>query len=294
MAGRKAAHAGSHEQHDDAELQKGSPNVIFEGRAAWRTAVDEYGCKKDGEPEKVVDGATRVVINGQLAVRQGDFLLGAGAPNAIMTGAARIEIGESHVGMGSTDGNKAFCEEWCKLKAIWGSLTADQKKAAYKQTMENIFRKLGMPPPRRYNLEEEKWGGTWNQRDWELAINKGFYDGKWNINQLEETTRHETRHAEQTWYGLRSARYRTQGKKEGWISWLRGDLDVPRGVLEDAKNSPPLTAAEERYGATNYDANFTEKGMDLLRWANEDYDHRYPQTPWGADARQVETTHCSC
>ena len=76
----------------------GSANVLIGGRPAWRALADVHACPLvDGVKPHVggvvLVGSTTVMIGGLPAVRQGDQVVEAGAPNAIALGSLTVMIG---------------------------------------------------------------------------------------------------------------------------------------------------------------------------------------------------------
>jgi uncharacterized Zn-binding protein involved in type VI secretion len=76
----------------------GSANVFIGGRPAWRALADVHACPLvDGVKPHVggvvLVGSTTVMIGGLPAVRQGDQVVEAGAPNAIALGSLTVMIG---------------------------------------------------------------------------------------------------------------------------------------------------------------------------------------------------------
>ena len=76
----------------------GSVNVLIGNRPAWRAGVDVHVCPLvDGVKPHVggvvAVGSTSVLINGLPAARQGDQVVEAGAPNAILLGEPTVLIG---------------------------------------------------------------------------------------------------------------------------------------------------------------------------------------------------------
>jgi uncharacterized Zn-binding protein involved in type VI secretion len=72
--------------------------VFIAGRPAWRATADMHACPLvDGlKPHVggvVAVGSLTVNIGGLPAARQGDFVVEAGAPNAIAMGAPTVMIG---------------------------------------------------------------------------------------------------------------------------------------------------------------------------------------------------------
>jgi uncharacterized Zn-binding protein involved in type VI secretion len=76
----------------------GSVNVLIGGRPAWRAASDTHVCPLSDGPKPhvggvVAVGSTSVLINGLPAARQGDQVVEASAPNAILLGEPTVLIG---------------------------------------------------------------------------------------------------------------------------------------------------------------------------------------------------------
>jgi uncharacterized Zn-binding protein involved in type VI secretion len=76
----------------------GSTNVIIEGKPAWRALMDSHVCPLSSGPVAhgggvVPAGSTTVLINNMPAVRMGDSIVEATAPNAISQGAGSVFIG---------------------------------------------------------------------------------------------------------------------------------------------------------------------------------------------------------
>jgi uncharacterized Zn-binding protein involved in type VI secretion len=76
----------------------GSPTVIIGGQPAWRAGADTSACPLSDGPKPhvggvVVVGSTKVFINNLPAVRVGDKVVEAGAPNAITQGYLNVDIG---------------------------------------------------------------------------------------------------------------------------------------------------------------------------------------------------------
>lgn len=76
----------------------GSVNVLIEGQPAWRVGADIHACPlvSGVVPHvggSVPMGSTSVLINNMPAVRMGDNIVEATAPNAIVEGAPTVLIG---------------------------------------------------------------------------------------------------------------------------------------------------------------------------------------------------------
>lgn len=76
----------------------GSANVLIEGKPAWRATADTHACPLSSGPVAhgggiVPVGSTTVLINSLPAVRMGDTIVEATAPNSITMGASTVFIG---------------------------------------------------------------------------------------------------------------------------------------------------------------------------------------------------------
>src|SRR5438094_10237898 len=82
----------------------GCTDVEIQGKKAWRCG-DMHGAPGPGcitapppAPPHGLEacrmGSMTVLINGQMAVRMGDMLLGAGPPNVVASGAPKVLIGD--------------------------------------------------------------------------------------------------------------------------------------------------------------------------------------------------------
>jgi len=68
------------------------------GMPAWRATADTHVCPLSDGPKPhaggvLAVGSVTVMIGGLPAVRQGDMVVEAGAPNAIVVGAPTVMIG---------------------------------------------------------------------------------------------------------------------------------------------------------------------------------------------------------
>ncbi len=76
----------------------GSLNVMIGGQPAWRATADTSTCPLSDGPKPhvggvVLKGSTKVFINNLPAVRQGDSVVEAGAPNTISQGYPKVDLG---------------------------------------------------------------------------------------------------------------------------------------------------------------------------------------------------------
>lgn len=76
----------------------GSTNVLIGGQPAWLATSSTHVCPLSDGPKPhigglVVMGSMTVLINNLPAVRQGDVIIEAGAPNLIVIGCSTVMIG---------------------------------------------------------------------------------------------------------------------------------------------------------------------------------------------------------
>lgn len=97
--GQPAARLGDQTSHGTPlSPGPGSVNVLIGGKPAWRVGSDIHTCPlvTGVVPHVgglVAVGSTTVLINGLPAVRQGDQVVEAGPPNAVVLGASTVLIG---------------------------------------------------------------------------------------------------------------------------------------------------------------------------------------------------------
>jgi len=97
--GKPAARIGDQTSHGTPlSPGPGCINVLIGGRPAWRVVADLHTCPlSDGLKlhvgGTVVIGSTSVMIGGLAAARQGDQVVEASAPNAIVVGDPTVLIG---------------------------------------------------------------------------------------------------------------------------------------------------------------------------------------------------------
>lgn len=97
--GQPAARLGDQTSHGTPLAPGiGSVNVLIGNKPAWRATADFHACPLvDGVKPHVggvvAVGSTSVLINSLPAARQGDQIVEAGAPNAILLGEPTVLIG---------------------------------------------------------------------------------------------------------------------------------------------------------------------------------------------------------
>jgi uncharacterized Zn-binding protein involved in type VI secretion len=97
--GQPAARIGDNTSHGTPLAPgPGCPTVLIAGKPAWRATVDTHACPlvdvvKPHVGGVVAMGSLTVTIGGMPAARQGDMVVEAGAPNAIVMGEPMVTIG---------------------------------------------------------------------------------------------------------------------------------------------------------------------------------------------------------
>ena len=77
------------------------------------------------------------MINGQMAVRQGDILIGAGPPNSVLAGLPSVLIGDMGFGLADPANMAEFCQEFARLVEDWPKLTPEARR----QRLEDMTNK---------------------------------------------------------------------------------------------------------------------------------------------------------
>lgn len=97
--GQPAARVGDQTSHGSPlGPGPGSVNVLIGGQPAWRAVSDTHICPLANGPQPhgggvVAVGSATVLINSLPAARQGDQVVEAGPPNAILVGCPTVLIG---------------------------------------------------------------------------------------------------------------------------------------------------------------------------------------------------------
>ena len=97
--GQPAARVGDSTSHGTPlSPGPGSATVLISGQPAWRAAADMHTCPLSDGPKPhvggvVAVGSMTVMIGGLPAARQGDMVVEASAPNAIVVGAMTVMLG---------------------------------------------------------------------------------------------------------------------------------------------------------------------------------------------------------
>ncbi|MDQ6891907.1 MAG: PAAR domain-containing protein [Acidobacteriota bacterium] len=97
--GQPAARVGDSTSHGTPlSPGPGCATVLIAGQPAWRAAADTHTCPLSDGPKPHVGGVVAlgsmtVMIGGLPAARQGDMVVEASAPNAIVVGAMTVMLG---------------------------------------------------------------------------------------------------------------------------------------------------------------------------------------------------------
>jgi len=131
----------------------GSTNVFIGGKPAWRSHVDLAMCMLPiappspvpHGPERCYLGSLSVMINGKMAVRQGDSLIGAGPPNPVMTGDSSVLIGDMGFGLANPINAAEFCTDFEKLESDWSTLSDVEREQSIEAITNKQLSKSGVP-----------------------------------------------------------------------------------------------------------------------------------------------------
>ncbi|HYT88278.1 MAG TPA: hypothetical protein VEL76_06130 [Gemmataceae bacterium] len=212
---RPAAHVSSLglPSHVPASLLPGvgSPTTLVEGTPAWRANVDFHACCQliapPGPamhgPETCYLGSLSVLINNQMAVREGDLLMGAGPPNQVMLGCATVLIGDVGGGLADAANMAEYSADFKALASVWGTLTPAQRQAELGRIIHKQLAKSGVPAVGVNPANIAPASGQLDFPNWNLDIDQGVLNSPTltpnQQSDLGNTIYHEGRHAEQ-WY----------------------------------------------------------------------------------------------
>lgn len=253
MAGRPAARVGDlcTPPHTPSALGPGigAINVHIGGKPAWRCNLDTHVCAlpiappapAPHGPEICYFGSMSVMIGGQMAVRVGDQLMGAGGPNPVVLGMVNVLIGDMGFGLADPANMAEFCADFAQLQNDWPSLTPAQRRERLEDITNKQLNKSGVPNQRVMGSSAHAPGNA--QYDFQNStldismaqLNSPTLSGN-SARQLANATYHEARHAEQ-WF-LMARREASRGQNASQIASRMG---VPNSFAQAATNAPPLT-----------------------------------------------------
>jgi len=237
----------------------GSIDVLVAGLPAWRTVMDTHVCPVPTAPpapaphgpEICFLGSLSVLINGQMAVRAGDSLTGAGPPNAVDPGCPSVLVGDIGFGFADPASVAAFCADFCFVVTAWSTLTPRQRRADLQSAINRQFTRAGIPPVDVAPASIAPASGQFDFRSWDLQIDSALLESstltRAQASKLGQTIYHEARHAEQ-WYSV--ARYRAT-LPEASAAGIAAQTSMPRDVAGHAMANPATTwSREHTLGAT--------------------------------------------
>lgn len=302
MAKRPAARESESTNHGGTlEPGEGIATVRINGRPAWPVR-NTHKCPKDG-PESVVSGSSSVNIGGRPAAREGDFLIGSGAPNRIESGSESVNIGSPAAGIAGAANAASFCAGYCALKRDWKDLSFDERRKRYAEVVGKLFATFDAPPP---TISEDAAPGTMGSFDgttWTLALPYGAFfkdhppDG--------EATFHEVRHGEQNFAAARELTTPRPGEPAPDLDDVAEDTGLPLGVVWLAALQPvDRNSADGRFARVMAAELFTSPGKAALKQsiaayfttretgdqaaASRAYQEGYMKRPVGQDAADIE------
>lgn len=235
---------------DPLDPGPGSDNVTSAGKKQWRVGSDSHLCKHPTSDATEICklGSLTVRVNGKMAVRMGDLLTGAGAPNTVAKGAATVLIGDLAQGLWNPANAAEFCKAMCELKKNWAKMTPAERQAALSKAVNDQLAKSGAPPvginPKNFSSASRL--GELDFQNWNLDVNQNLFNkaslSDADMSQLGNTVYHEARHAEQ-WYGM--AQY--NANSAGSANALASGMGIPQNVADSAFANPTTAGS---YGDT--------------------------------------------
>ena len=306
MAAKPAARTMDPLQHGLPLAAPGSANVTINGLGAFRALTDAHTCPTHGA-ELVTNGASTVRINGMWATREGDFLIGKGAPNRIMHGSANVVIGAPDLGLASPANRAKFCASFCALKKDWATLTPAERRKRYEALAAEAFASFGAPPPTVADDVKpgRGIGATFGSTEWKIGLPQGTFES--SDPPSGKSLFHECRHGEQSFGAARTEAGKDgPGKPPPSVGDLHDQMAIPRNVAEAARQNPASPGSDDaRWGSVFASELGTKEGQEVrqrvtdevweaseaepidaarLRRAAEGYARR----PQGSDAHDVD------
>jgi len=252
----------------------GSSDVLIGGQPAWRANLDTMTCPvpiappapAPHGPEKCYLGSFGVLINGQMAVRMGDQLVGPGGPNPVVFCKASLPpapvlIGDVKFGLADPANMEAFCKAFCALMKQWDLNRLllegpaadggdDDEFERRRKDLENLINetldKAGVPPmPVKYggHMKGTSRRGEFSASAWETRLNSNLLDfpmRRKDLKQLSNTLYHEARHAEQDYLATRRMATRYPNLSPSELSTAMGGTNqrVTAQAIAESKTNP--------------------------------------------------------
>lgn len=313
-ANPSAAHVGSATQHVGCALAGvGAPSVLINGKPAWTSSMS-VNCPVHGVEhydmgsETVLVGGNRLALANNGGGVAGDFLLGAGPPNQIMTGSPNVFVGSPAFGIASEENLAAFCKSYCALRRDWPRLSPSERQRRYEAILKDQAQRAGFPEPGTLEEQRKNTSGGFKRTSWNITVPAGTWDKSHPPS--GGTTTHELRHAEQSYLALRHL--------QGDPPWIdrdgdhvpAGPVSIPDDILEQAKKDTlDPDSPRGRLGRLHAHNEFSDAGLNnrsevIRRITSHEQDtpefkqayEDYYNQPGGADVRPVEKAGngCSC
>ena len=298
MSDEPAARVGDEVDHLAAPASPGvgSTNVSVNDKPAWRAHLDTHDCE-DTKPiahvcEIAQFGSHTVLINDEMAIRRGDFLLGSQLPNEVLVGSPDVSIGNPLNGLAALIAG--YCAEFCALMKNWTNLTRDEQIAALKKLTNDQLEKIGVPAI-DFELVEEGLSGSFSMWDWKMNVGPGLVPARAltaaERSELSKTLLHEARHAEQAWIMGRDLAVDNDA----------GAIQSSTGLPEDIANAVATQPLASAFGKTKFRSLFgdwrsyrQQVFADRRAGVAGSYE-RYRTLPEEHDAWEVDDlTVCDC
>jgi len=263
----------------------GSSDVSIGDRPAWRANLDKKVCATPiappapapHGPESASLGSLSVMINDQMAVRQGDILVGAGPPNTIMLGLRSVLIGDIGFGLADASNMDEFCSDFAALVDDWENLTPEERRQQLEDMINRQLDKSGVPRQSVTGSASHAPGNA--QYDFgrgSLEVSQASLNSptlnSGGARQLANSLYHEARHAEQ--WSLMARHAAGQGRSAAQIS---SGMGVTPGMAQSASANPLSGVSPQgNLGRASYESVYGSGGQNRNNVLN-DINNRYDE-----------------
>jgi uncharacterized Zn-binding protein involved in type VI secretion len=266
--GRPAARVGDQTTPPHTPLipGPGSSTVLIGDRPAWRTNVDTSMCATPPPPPHGAEicylGSLSVMINDQMAVRQGDTVIGGGGPNRIVLGLNSVLIGDIGFGLADPARMAEFCKDFGKLALEWHVLKPHEREAWLEAIINKQLAKSGVPYQYlRGASQVRRRLGFYDFPNGAIVISQKALDAprlsRAGARALANAVYHEGRHAEQ-WYLMA----RQQAGLGSNIAQIQSSLKVPLDLATAAHGAPLTgTSAAQNLAGASYQSVYGHRGL---------------------------------
>lgn len=279
----------------------GCTTVLIGNSPAWRATQDRHLCMMPlapppaaptpHGPETCYLGSLSVLISNQMAVRQGDVLIGIGPPNRIARGQNNVLIGTTAFGLADPASMSEFCKDFCRMMLVWPHLNEEEKEAVMSQVINKQLGKADVPwtEVKFARFSSRTKNGELNFPEWRIDISetKFLTDNltKAQKGKLASTLYHEARHAEQ-WSKM--ARSQAAGGRSA--SQISRDMGIrPTQMAADAVKKPlPLNGSPQAvFGQAMHESVYGSRGDYREKILNSGTHEQYKSLPEEEDAWAV-------